>query len=84
MSSNTPGASFARSGESSPLGKLSTEVKVRLSEETGELLKKQAQALGMGMSEYLREVLIIKAHGYDYMRKVYQARLDQVAGTGTE
>lgn len=75
---------LSRSGSSSPLGKLSYETKVRVAEVVGEELERQARALGLGVGEYIREVLTIKALGYDHVRKLYEDRLEMVAGTGTE
>lgn len=75
---------LSRSGSTSPLGKLSYETKVRVAEVVGEELERQARDLGLGTGEYIREVLTIKALGYDYVRKLYQDRLEMVAGTGAE
>lgn len=76
--------SLSRSGTTSPLGKLSYEIKVRVAESVGEELEQQARALGLGVGELVREVLTIKALGYDHVRKLYQDRLEMVAGNGTE
>lgn len=76
--------SLSRSGSTSPLGKLSYETKVRVAEQVGEELERQARALGLGVGEYIREVLTIKALGYDHVRKLYEDRLEMVAGNGTE
>jgi len=75
---------LSRSGSTSPLGKLSYETKVRVAEAVGEELERQARDLGLGTGEYIREVLTIKALGYDHVRKLYQDRLEMVAGNGTE
>lgn len=75
---------LSRSGSTSPLGKLSYETKVRVAERVGEELERQARELGLGTTEYIREILTIKALGYDHVRNLYQARLEMVAGTGTE
>ena len=76
--------SLSRSGSTSPLGKLSYETKVRVAELVGEELERQARSLGMGIGEYIREVLTIKALGYDHVRRLYQDRLEMVAGNGPE
>jgi hypothetical protein len=60
--------SLSRSGSTSPLGKLSYETKVRVAELVGEELERQARSLGMGIGEYIREILTIKALGYDHVR----------------
>lgn len=66
------------------MGKLSYETKVRVAESVGEELERQARTLGMGLGEYIREILTIKALGYDHVRRLYQDRLEMVAGNGTE
>lgn len=76
--------SLSRSGSTIPLGKLSYETKVRVAEPVGEELERQARDLGLGVAEYIREVLTIKALGYEHVRRLYQDRLEMVAGTGTE
>lgn len=76
--------SLSRSGSTSPLGKLTYETKVRVAEPVGDELERQARALGLGVGEYIREILTIKALGYDHVRKLYQDRLEMVAGNGTE
>jgi hypothetical protein len=76
--------SLSRSGSTSPLGKLSYETKVRVAESVGEELERQARELGLGVGEYIREVLTIKALGYEHVRRLYQDRLEMVAGSGTE
>ena len=75
---------LSRSGTTSPLGKLSYEAKVRLAEPVGEALEYQARQLGLSVGEYIREILTIKALGYDHMRKLYENRLEAVAGLGNE
>jgi hypothetical protein len=76
--------SLSRSGATNPLGKLSAEIKVRVPEATHDALEQQARTAGMGLSEFLREILLIRAHGIDMVRSLYEARLALVAGTGPE
>lgn len=76
--------SLSRSGSTSPLGKLSYETKVRVAERVGEELERQAREIGLSTTEYIREILTIKALGYDHVRRLYQDRLEMVAGNGTE
>ena len=74
---------FSRSGVSSPLGKLTAEIpKVKVPEETHELLEAGAREAGMSLSEFVREVLMVRAHGIDHVRSLHLARLDVVAGSG--
>lgn len=82
-SRNSSSTAFSRSGATSPLGKLSYETKVRVAEPVGEELERQARSLGRGVTEYIREILTIKALGYDHVRRLYQDRLEMVAGNGT-
>ena len=76
--------SISRSGSTSPLGKLSYEVKTGVAEVVGEELERMARAAGMGEREYIREVLTIHALGYDHVRKLYQDRLEMLARIGPE
>ncbi len=57
---------------------------MRLPEETREELERQARAAGLGLSEFLREILLIRAHGIDMVRRIYEERLAMVAGIGPE
>lgn len=75
---------LARTGQSCPLGKLTAEVKVRVPEETRDELERQARQAGLGLSEFLREILLIRAHGIDMVRRLYEERLALVAGIGTK
>lgn len=72
---------LSRNGTTSPLGKLSAEIKVRVPEDTREALEQQARSAGMGLSEFIREMLLIRAHGMDMVRRLYEDRLAMVAGT---
>lgn len=77
--------SLSRSGSTHPLGKLSAQIgAVRISEETHEELERQARDAGLGLSEYVREVLMIRAHGIDMVRSLYERRLRLVAGMCNE
>lgn len=75
---------LARTGSTSPLGKLSAEIKVRVPEDTRDVLERQAREAGLGLSEFLRELLLIRAHGIDMVRSLYDTRLAMVAGTGPD
>lgn len=75
---------LSRSGQTNPLGKLSAEFTVRVSEDTRDELEQQARACGMGLSEFIREVLMIRAHGLDMVRRLYERRLAMVSGKGAK
>lgn len=75
---------LSRNGTTNPLGKLSAEFTVRVSEDTRDELERQARACGMGLGEFIREVLMIRAHGIEMVRSLYQRRLEMVSGNGVE
>ena len=74
-----------RSGFSNPFGKLNFELpKVKLPDETGEILTQLAAQNGQSMNEFVRMVLMVRAHGVDAMLSVERQRLMSAAGTGEE
>jgi hypothetical protein len=75
---------FARSGRSSPIGKLSAKVEVRVNEDTKDELDRQARECGLGLGEFVRELLMIRAHGIDSVRRLYEHRLQLVSGMSGE
>lgn len=76
--------SLSRSSSTSPLGKLSYEVKTGVPEVVGEELERMARAAGMTVREYARDVLTIHAVGYDHVRRLYQDRLEILSKIGAE
>lgn len=71
---------LSRTGHTSPLGKLTAKIpEIRVPEETKDELVRQARHAGINLNEYVREVLIIKAHGKDMLRSLYDRRLKLVA-----
>lgn len=78
-------SSFARSGSSSVLGKLTAEVpKIRIPELTHELLEAEARKAGLTLSEFVRDLLLVRAHGLSHVTSLYEDRLKVVAGNGSE
>ena len=78
-------SSLSRTGSTSPFGKLSAKIsEFRVAEETHDVLERQARDAGLGLSEYIREVLMIRAHGVDMVRSLYEQRLRLVAGMSDE
>lgn len=76
---------LSRAGSTNPLGKLSAKIpEIRCTETMHDELERQAREAGMGLSEYVREVLMIRAHGVDMVRSLYEARLRMVAGMQDE
>lgn len=80
-----PDPRLSRVGFSNPLGKLTAELpKTKVPEETKEILERKARAAGMGLSEYLRELAMINAHGQEYVESLYLERVRVVANSGEE
>lgn len=76
---------FSRSGLSSPLGGMTAEIpKIRVPEETKDILDKEARKAGLNTSEFVRYLLMVRAHGVDGMVSMEQARLKIIAGNGSE
>jgi hypothetical protein len=69
---------------SNGLGKLTAEVKVRLDDETREELDRIAYDAGMGLSEFLRELVLIRVYGRDHVARLHKTRLSLVAGVGPD
>lgn len=77
--------SLSRTGSTHPLGKLTAKIsEFRIAEETHDALERQARDAGLGLTEYVREVLMIRAHGVDMVRKLYERRLSLVSGMPDE
>lgn len=76
---------FSRSGLSSPLGGMTAEIpKIRVPEETKEILDREARKAGMNTSEFVRYLLMVRAHGVDDMLILEKNRLNIIAGLGKE
>lgn len=76
-------ASFSRSGLTSPFGGMTAEIpKIRVPEETKEILDREARKAGLNTSEFVRYLLMLRAHGKDSMLSVEEERLKSVAGNG--
>lgn len=74
---------FSRSGETCLLGKCTAELpKVRIPEETLEILSAKAKRLGMSLVEYQRWKALIDAHGEETIRKMQDERIRVIAGKG--
>ena len=75
---------FARTGHSGIFGKLNRELKIRIDDETGDVLDRPARDAGMSTTEFVRDVLMVRAHGVGRIQSMYEARMKAVSGTGTE
>jgi len=77
------GAAFARSGFTSTLGGMTAEIpKIRVPEETKEILDREARKAGLNTSEFVRYLLMVRAHGVENMVSMEQQRLQIIAGNG--
>jgi hypothetical protein len=76
---------FARSGHSSVLGGFTAEIpKLKIPEETKEILDREARKAGLNTSEFCKYVLMVRAHGQETLIRLEQERLAVVAGKGDE
>lgn len=72
---------FSRSGATSPLGKLTEQIPaIRIPGETKALLEQQSRLAGLPLQEYVRELLLIRAHGLSTVQSMYSARAEVVSG----
>lgn len=74
----------SRAASSNPYGKCTEEVKARIPYDIKEGFTRIAHDMGMNESELLREMVMVKVLGMDTVRKIYEERLQRVAGIGNE
>lgn len=78
-------ASFARTGNTSPFGKLTAEFpKFKGDEDTFDLATRMAREAGMPLSEWIITLVMIRVHGVDAVANMHAERLRVVAGIGAE
>lgn len=83
MSNDESSIAFARNNRTSPLGKMTAEIsKMNIPEPTKDVLEDRARAQGMGVTEYARLVLMVHAHGVDYLLSLEKERLQVAALIG--
>lgn len=76
---------LSRSGRTNPLGKMTAEIpKVKVPEETREILEFEAREAGMNLSEFVRMILMVRAHGVDAILSMEKERMAVVVGSGGE
>jgi hypothetical protein len=63
-------------------GKLIAEIKTVVDDETKDEFLRLANAEGMSISEYLRDLVMIHVHGRDHLVRLHKARLERMAGIG--
>lgn len=84
---STPSKPIAlhRTGASNPFGKLTAQIpKLKIPEETHDILEREARLAHMTLSEFVRNLLMVRAHGVEVVAKVQESRLRVVAGLGAE
>lgn len=85
MPDSDQSTTFSRSGRTNPLGKMTAEVpKVKVPEETREILDSMAREAGMNLSEFIRMLLMVRAHGVDAILSMEKERMAVVVGSGGE
>ena len=76
------GDGMARGRSTTTLGKLTAEMKVRVDDDTRDELDRLAYEAGMAVSEFLRELVMIRVYGRDHVARLHRTRLALVAGIG--
>jgi hypothetical protein len=71
-------------GFTNPLGKLTEDVRIKFDSDTKDEASRLASEVGMGLAEWIRELVSIRVHGQDRVARLHRTRLALVAGTGTE
>jgi hypothetical protein len=64
------------------IGKLTSEIKVRVDDETRDELDRLASDAGMDLSQFLRELVLIRVYGRAHIARLQERRLAMVAGIG--
>ena len=73
---------FSRSGNTKPLGgTLDSEIKTKVTMDMQEDVRRAA-AVGMPVSEYVREVLMVAIYGAEHVESLYRNRTRLIAGFG--
>lgn len=74
----------SRSGTSNPFGKCTEEVKTLVPFDIKEDFSRLAHEHGLTPSEFLRELVMVRVLGVDRVRRIYEQRLNGIAGIGQE
>ncbi|MFD1558322.1 CopG family transcriptional regulator [Paraburkholderia silviterrae] len=68
-------------GRTGPFGQLTAEVpKIRIDDATKEELERLANEAGLGLSEMIREMLMVRVWGREHVVRLHRQRLAVVAG----
>ena len=68
-----------------PLGKLSAELpKIKIPDVVKERLEAEASALGLGLVDFVRDLVTVRALGLEEVKRLYGDRFDAVAGPGSD
>lgn len=74
---------MSRAPESSPLGKFDAEIpKLKVPHATRDILQEQAASVGMSLTEFVRFMCMVRAHGRSAVESMQARRLDAVVGKG--
>ena len=74
---------FSRSGNTNPLGgTLDAEIKTKVTADMYDDVKRAPNAVGMPVSEYMRELIMIGLYGVEYVESLYRNRTRLIAGFG--
>lgn len=78
-------ARLSRNLRSGPLGKGDAKIpETRVPSEVKDILTAEAAKLGMGLSEFLRELCVMRAYGPEHVKRLQAERSDMVWGMSEE
>lgn len=66
------------------IGKLTSEIKVRIDDDTRDELDRLAADAGIDLSQFLRELVLIRVYGRRHMEKLHERRIAMVAGIDSD
>ncbi|HEY9028796.1 MAG TPA: hypothetical protein VIP05_31190 [Burkholderiaceae bacterium] len=76
---------FARStGLPASMGKATCAVKTLVPDEVNDDLVRVAREHGMTVSDFLRNLILVRLYGFDMVASMQRRSLEMVAGIGTE
>lgn len=74
---------FSRSGRTCVIGKKTVPKHTKIPEETNEIITRLAREADMSDSEFICEVLMMRAHGEETIRSLHDKRMSVVSGKAT-